>query len=322
MSLLESRHILKPFKYPWAYDAWLRHEQMHWLFQEVPMLEDVTDWKFRLKKEEKNFLTNIFRFFTLSDMDVAGAYVSNYLPYFKQPEVRMMLLGFAAREALHIAAYNHLIETLDMPDSIHKEFMDYKEMKEKHEYLLERQSKRNGKYSVALDIATFSGFIEGLQLFSSFIMLLNFTRYGKMKGMGKIISWSILDEELHVHSMIQLFREFIHENPELWNNTLKKQIYSVAEKLVEMEDNFIDLCYNTGSIEGLEREDIKQYIRYIADRRLLSLGLKNIFKVKDNPLPWVDGMLYAVKHTNFFENTETAYTKGAITGTWEDVWAK
>ena len=103
---MDERNSFKPFNYPWAYEAWLKHEQIHWLHTEVPMLEDVKDWKNRLTASEKQFLTHIFRFFTQGDIDVAGGYVNNYLPYFKQPEVRMMLLGFAAREALHIAAYS------------------------------------------------------------------------------------------------------------------------------------------------------------------------------------------------------------------------
>ena len=110
--LTEERTHFKPFTYPWAYEAWLKHEQVHWLHTEVPMLEDVKDWKNKLTEPQKNFLTHIFRFFTQGDIDVAGGYVKNYLPYFPQPEIRMMLMGFAAREALHIAAYSHLIETL------------------------------------------------------------------------------------------------------------------------------------------------------------------------------------------------------------------
>ena len=182
--LTDARDHFKPFSYSWAYDVWLRHEQSHWLHSEVPMAEDVKDWKKNLSKEEKQFLTQIFRFFTQGDLDVAGGYVENYLPYFKQPEIRMMLLGFAAREALHVAAYSHLIETLGMPDSTYADFLEYKEMREKHEYFLELSAKNGTLESVATNIAAFSAFTEGMQLFSSFIMLLNFTRHGKMKGMG------------------------------------------------------------------------------------------------------------------------------------------
>ena len=168
--LTDERTSFKPFAYPWAYESWLKHEQSHWLHTEVPMLEDVKDWKNKLTKEEKNFLTHIFRFFTQGDIDVAGGYVKNYLPYFPQPEVRMMLLGFAAREALHIAAYSHLIETLGMPDTTYAEFLEYEEMREKHNYVLDISSKNGDAASTATHIAVFSAFTEGMQLFSSFIM--------------------------------------------------------------------------------------------------------------------------------------------------------
>ena len=320
--LTDERTFFKPFQYPWAYDAWLKHEQAHWLHSEVPMLEDVKDWKNKLSTEEKQFLTHIFRFFTQGDIDVAGGYVKNYLPYFPQPEVRMMLLGFAAREALHIAAYSHLIETLGLPDVMYNQFLEYDAMKQKHDYVVDIAQQNTTKENTAKHIAVFSAFTEGMQLFSSFIMLLNFPRQGKMRGMGQIVTWSIVDETMHTESMIKLFRTYIEENKEIWNDDLKSQIYTIAEKMVSLEDKFIDLAFNMGGIDGLSADDVKLYIRYIADGRLISLGLKGVFKVKKNPLPWVEEMINAPTHTNFFENRATDYAKGALSGDWVDVWGK
>lgn len=319
MTLQDNRSYFKPFQYPWAYDAWLKHEQSHWLHTEVPMNEDVKDWKHKLTGEEKYFLTNIFRFFTQGDIDVAGAYVTSYLPHFPQPEIRMMLLGFAAREALHIAAYSHLIETLGLPETTYNEFLEYNAMKEKHEYVENMNTGDLGQ--MAQNIAVFSAFTEGMQLFSSFIMLLNFPRHGKMKGMGQIITWSIVDETQHTENMVKLFRTYIEENRSLWNDELKSQLYTIATKMVDLEDKFIDLSFNMGSMENLTADEVKNYIRYIADRRLISLGLKGIFGVKKNPLPWVEHMINAPTHTNFFENRATDYARGALTGKWDDVWA-
>jgi len=319
--ITDERTYFKPFNYAWAYDAWLKHEQSHWLHTEVPMLEDVKDWKKKLTPSEKQFLTHIFRFFTQGDIDVAGGYVRNYLPYFPQPEIRMMLMGFAAREALHIAAYSHLIETLGLPETTYNDFMEYKEMVEKHDYVLDISKQNTTKENTATHIAVFSAFTEGMQLFSSFIMLLNFPRHGKMKGMGQIVTWSIVDETQHAENMIKLFRTYIEENKEIWNDELKGRIYTIAERMVELEDKFIELSFATGGIQGLTQEDVKKYIRYIADRRLISLGLKGVFKVKRNPLPWVEEMINAPTHTNFFENRATDYAKGALSGDWSDVWA-
>jgi ribonucleoside-diphosphate reductase beta chain len=319
-NLLSERSYFKPFNYPWAYDAWLKHEQSHWLHTEVPMIEDVNDWKKRLTDGEKHFLTNIFRFFTQGDIDVAGGYVKNYLPYFPQPEIRMMLMGFAAREALHVAAYSHLIETLGMPESTYQEFLEYDSMRAKHDYFTDLSNSDGTPESIATNIAAFSAFTEGMQLFSSFIMLLNFPRHGKMKGMGQIVTWSIVDETQHAESMIKLFRAYVEENRDIWNDELKSSIYTIAEKMVELEDKFIELSFSMGEMEDLTEDDVKKYIRYICDRRLISLGMKGIFKVKKNPLPWVEEMINAPTHTNFFENRATDYAKGALSGSWENVW--
>lgn len=317
LTLMDERPSFKPFQYPWAYEAWLKHEQNHWLHTEIPMDKDVYDWNNRLEQDDRDFLTNIFRFFTQGDVDVAGAYVKNYLPHFKAPEVRMMLLGFGAREALHIAAYSHLIETLGMPDSTYTQFLEYEEMRQKHDFIMDVSAKDSS--NLAEQMAVFSAFTEGMQLFSTFVMLLNYPRHGLMTGMGEIVTWSITDETQHAENMIRLFRAYIEENRGLWNDELKAKLYAAAERMVELEDMFIDLC---GERRDLTKEQLKQYIRFIADRRLISMGLKGIFKVKKNPLPWVELMINAPIQTNFFESRSTDYSKGALTGSWSDVWAK
>lgn len=319
LKLTDKRSSYKPFKFPWAYDFWFAHEQAHWLHTEVSLLEDIKDWKNKLTDSEKNFLTHIFRYFTQGDIDVAGGYINNYLPVFPQPEIRMMLSGFAAREALHVAAYSHLVETLGLPETTYNEFLKYDAMKDKHEYL-ESIAGQDAK-TVAQQIAVFSAFTEGMQLFSSFIMLLNFSRHGKMKGMGQIIKWSIRDEECHCEGMIKLFRTFIQENKDIWTDQLKSEIYDIAEKMVELEFSFIDLAFSMGPMENLTADDVKGYVKYITDRRLISLGMKGIFKVKKNPLKWVEEQLDPPIHTNFFENRSTDYAKGALTGSWGDVWS-
>jgi ribonucleoside-diphosphate reductase beta chain len=143
-----------------------------------------------------------------------------------------------------------------------------------------------------------------------------------MKGMGQIVTWSIVDETMHCESMTKLFRTYIEENKEIWNDELKGELYTVATRMVELEDKFIDLAFQMGDMQRLSSEDVKQYIRYIADRRLISLGLKGVFKVKKNPLPWVEEMVNSPVHGNFFENRVTDYAKGALSGTWDDVWGK
>jgi ribonucleoside-diphosphate reductase beta chain len=317
MSLIDSKPIYKPFMYPWAYDAWLKQQQIHWLPEEVPLADDVRDWKHNLTPSEKNLLTQIFRFFTQADIEVNNCYMKHYSQVFKPTEVQMMLSAFSNMETVHIAAYSHLLDTIGMPETEYQAFMKYKEMKDKYDYMHKFNTKT--KKDIAITLAVFGGFTEGLQLFASFAILLNFQRFGKMKGMGQIVAWSVRDESLHTASIIKLFRTFVQENPEVWDEELKGHLYEACATIVHYEDAFIDLAFEFGNIEGLTSREVKRYIRYIADRRLNQLGLKDIYMIDNNPLPWLDEILNGVEHTNFFENRVTEYSKASTTGTWEDV---
>ena len=313
MSLFKERNFYKPFDYDWAFDAYDTMQKMHWLPSEVPLHEDIRDWNERLSKEEKNLINQILKFFTQGDVDIAKAYLDSYIPKFKSPEVRMMLSSFATSEANHAHAYSLLNDTIGESDLLDfKAFQEYKEMSNKHLYLFKDKGK--GIEGFLRDIACFSAFGEGLQLFASFVMLLNFQRYGRMKGMCQIVTWSIRDETHHVESMIKLFKTLIKENPKVWTDKFKKTIYQTARDMVELEDKFIDLAFEMGGIRGLNPDEVKKYIRYIADRRLLQLSLKPNYGIKDNPLGWLDWVLNGVEHANFFENRATEYNKGTITG--------
>ncbi len=318
-NLLTERHVYKPFKYPWAYEAWLTQQQVHWLPEEVPLAEDVRDWARNLNESEKNLLTQIFRFFTQSDIEVNNCYMKHYTKVFKPTEVQMMLSAFSNMETIHIAAYSHLLDTIGMPETEYSAFLRYKEMKDKYDFM--QQFNSEDLRSTAITLAVFGAFTEGLQLFASFAMLLNFPRFNKMKGMGQIVSWSVRDESLHCDNMVKLFRTLINENPQLWDESLQQELLDACRTIVEHEDAFIDLAFGLGPVEGLEAEEVKQYIRYIADRRLLQLGLEEEYHVEANPLPWLDSMLNAVEHTNFFENRATEYSKAATQGSWDEAFA-
>ena len=312
MSLLATRNYYKPFDHPWMFDYYVEQNQMHWFPEDVPLHNDVKDWQ-ELDINEKNLLTQIFRLFTQSDVDVSSGYVDRYMRIFKKPEARMMMGAFNNMESIHQHAYSLLLDTVGMPELEYKAFAEYEAMSDKHEYVNNIKVTANNKESIAKALAVYSGFTEGLQLFSSFIILLNFPRFGKMKGMGQIVTYSIRDESLHVEAMTKLFREFIQENIDIWTDDFKKEIYQACREMVALEDKFLDLVFEMGDIEGLTKKEVSQYIRYIADRRLLQLGLKPNYKVKDNPLGWLDEVL-GVEHQNFFEGRATAYMKAGLRG--------
>jgi ribonucleoside-diphosphate reductase beta chain len=142
-----------------------------------------------------------------------------------------------------------------------------------------------------------------------------------MKGMGQIITWSVRDESLHVEAMVKLFHTLINENPELWTNQLRDEIYTICQTIVNHEDAFIDLAFGIGGIEGMTAQDIKNYIRYIADRRLLQLHMKPLYKITKNPIPWLDSILNGMEFANFFEQRGTNYAKASTTGSWDAAFA-
>ena len=319
LDLLTANPVYKPFRYPWAYEAWLQQQRIHWLPEEVPLADDVKDWQKNLSASERNLLTQIFRFFTQADVEVNNCYMKHYSQVFKPTEVLMMLSAFSNIETVHIAAYSHLLDTIGMPEAEYTAFLKYKEMKDKYDYM--QNFSVDSKEEIAKTLAAFGAFTEGLQLFASFAILMNFPRFNKMKGMGQIVSWSVRDETLHCLSVIRLFRTFIQENPEIWTDDLRAEITQICATIVEHEDAFIDLAFELGGVQGLEAADVKTYIRFIADRRLTQLGLEPIYHVERNPLPWLDAMLGAIEHTNFFENRATEYSKASTEGTWEEAFA-
>jgi ribonucleoside-diphosphate reductase beta chain len=319
MSLLDAKPVYKPFSYPWAYEAWHMQQRIHWLPEEIPLADDVRDWKKNLEPSEKNLLTQIFRFFTQADIEVNNCYMKHYSQVFKPTEVQMMLSAFSNMETIHIAAYSHLLDTIGMPETEYTAFMKYKEMKDKYDYM--QQFGVGTKEDIATTLAVFGAFTEGLQLFASFAILLNFPRFGKMKGMGQVVTWSARDETLHTQSIIRLFKTFCDENPEVWTDELRSRLYVACNTIVTHEDAFIDLAFGLGEVQGLTPNEVKNYIRYIADRRLSQLGLQPMYQIEKNPLPWLDDMLNGVEHTNFFENRVTEYAKAATQGSWDDAFA-
>ena len=185
MSLLDARPVYKPFSYPWCYDAWLTQQRLHWLPEEVPLADDVKDWHNKLTPSEQHLMTQIFRFFTQSDIEVNNCYMKHYAQVFQPTEVQMMLAAFSNIETIHIAAYSHLLDTIGMPETEYSAFLQYKEMKDKYDYM--QEFSMDSLDNIAKTLAVFGAFTEGLQLFASFAILLNFPRLNKMKGMGQIV---------------------------------------------------------------------------------------------------------------------------------------
>ena len=315
-NLLSERAHYKPFEYPQFFEYFKLQQQAHWLPTEVPMADDLVDFKTKLTPQESNLIIQVLRFFTQGDIEVQNNYNSQLIPIFPKPEITMMLTSFAAMETVHVWAYSHLNDTLGLPEVEYSAFREYEAMKNKYEYL--QNFKVDTKRDIAKNLAIFGGFMEGIALFASFAILMNFPRRGLLKNVGQIITWSIRDESLHSEGVCALFREFIAENPELWTQEFKDEIYQACDEMIELEDHFIDTCFTLGSVEGLKPEDVKKYLRYIANKRLSDLNLEAKYDIEENPLPWMNLMVNGKEHANFFETRATEYAKGAIIDDWDD----
>jgi glutaredoxin 3 len=311
MSLLENSLVYKPFKYPWAVDYSVSHEKLHWGEWEAKLQDDVSQWKTTITAQEKNHITQILRLFTQSDVAVGTNYIEHYLQKFKNNEIRSMLASFANREFTHQRSYALLNDTLGLPEEEFTAFLEFEEMKEKVDFMTNIDT--NSYAGLAQAVAR-SAINEGMSLFSAFVMLINYSRFGKMRGMSEIVQWSIRDETLHCEGMTRLFREFCNEHPRIVNDEFKSVIYQMVREAVRLEDKVIDLAYELGEIEGLTAEEVKAYIRFIADRRLIQLGLKPNYGVKENPLPWLEPLIATTSHDNFFETVVTEYNADGLAG--------
>lgn len=298
--------------YHWAVELSKEHEDAHWTEKEVKLQEDVEQWSTgKITESEKYFIKQILRLFTESDVAVGKNYYEHFIPYFKNNEIRNMLGSFASREAVHQRAYALLNDTLGFGEDFYLEFKEYQEMVDKYEYITIdcSDTAQNISQSLALQVLT-----EGVSLFASFAMLLNFDRYGKMKGMSDVVRWSIRDESLHIQGNSKLLRAFLEEHPYLITDEWKKKVYDHARNIVKLEDAFIEKAFDIHEIEGITKEDVKVYIRYVTDYRLQQLGLKKNFEA-ENPFEWMDWIVKDA-HANFFEREVTSYSKNNLEGEW------
>lgn len=312
MALLESSVTYKPFQYPWAVEKSIAHEKIHWGEWEAKLQEDVAQWKTdAITPQEKAHITSILRLFTQSDVQVGTNYLEYYIPKFKNNEIRAMLTSFVNREFVHQRSYALLNDTLGLPEEEYSAFLEYEAMKEKIDFMgdIDINSHAGTAKAIARSVMN-----EGMSLFSAFAMLLNYQRFGKMKGMCEIVEWSVRDETMHCDGMVQLFREFCKEHPRIVTDEFKLSIYQMFRDGVALEDQVIETAFADGDIQGLSAQEVKQYIRYIADRRLIQLGLKGNWKVTKNPLDWLEWVLNGDSFKNFFEGTVTDYNAAGMDG--------
>jgi ribonucleoside-diphosphate reductase beta chain len=317
--LLTPRHYYAPFEYDQAYKYWELQQQAHWLHTEISLVADMNDWKFNLTDNERSVIGHILKGFTTAELHIEEYWSSKVSRWFKKPEILMMSSAFAAMESIHAVAYAYLNQTLGLED--YEAFSQDPTTKAKMDRLINTDG--DSIQDIARSLAVFSAFNEGVSLFSSFAILLNFSRFNKLKGVGQIIAYSCRDESLHAESGIYLFNTLVREYPDFWVDDFKKELYDAARLTVQLEDDYIDKAFELGEIEGLKPHDLKAYIRYRCNTRLNDIGLKKNWKNVDMDAvkritSWFEPMTSGMEMQDFFAGRSTSYAKSAIS--FEKIW--
>jgi ribonucleoside-diphosphate reductase beta chain len=314
-NIITERIVYKPFEYPKAYDFWLKQQQSHWLHTEVPMMSDINDWKQNLTETEKNIIGSILKGFAQTET-VVNDYWSNLVTkWFRKPEIIAMSVCFANMETVHAEAYSLLNEELGLDDF--SEFLEDETTMAKIEALMNVRDGHNNAVNyaeVARSLAVFSAFTEGVNLFSSFAILLSFKLRNKLKGVGQIVEWSIRDESLHSEAGCWLFKQLLADNPELNTPELKISVEEAAKLSLKLELDFIDRVYIMGDLEGCSKYDLVNFIKHRVNTKMKDLGYDPIIEDIDNDsvikMRWFDNLSGGKQHSDFFATRVTNYSKG------------
>jgi ribonucleoside-diphosphate reductase beta chain len=316
--LLTANPVYKPFRYPWAYEAWLQQQRIHWLPEEVPLADDVKDWQKNLTPSEKNLLTQIFRFFTQADVEVNNCYMKQYSQVFKPTEVLMMMSAFSNTETIHIAAYSHLLDTIGMPEIEYTAFLKYKEMKDKYDYMQTSRSRTRprsprrwppsapSRKAAAVRVLRDPDELPALQ-------------QDEGHGAGRVVV--VRDETLHCLSVIRLFRTFVQENPRSGRRSFGATSTSSAPPSWNTRTPSSTSPSSWAASRGLDGAGGEAVHPLHRRPPPAAARLEPLYHIEKNPLPWLDEMLGAVEHTNFFENRATEYSRASTAGSWEDAFA-
>lgn len=321
--LKDERIQYKPFEYPQAKDYWLKQQQAHWLHTEVPLANDVSDWHSSLTDAEKNVIGGILKGFAQTETVVNDYWTGLVTKWFRKPEVIAMATTFGAFETVHAEAYSVLNEELGLDNFA--EFLEDPTTAAKIETLMNVRDSHDGQidwHEAARSLAIFSAFTEGVNLFSSFAVLLSFKMRNKLKGVGQIVEWSVRDESLHSEAGCWLFRTLMKEYPELKTEALINDIKEAAKVSLQLEFDFIDKVFESGDLENLKKEELKNFIKHRVNTKISDLGLEPLIPSSEidkgalKAMKWFDAVIAGKQQTDFFASRVTNYSKGHVD--WSD----
>ena len=315
--ITEPRLFYKPFEYQEAFNFYKDQHRVHWLADEVPLASDLNDWKQKLTESEKNLIGNILKSFAQTEVHVNDYWSTKVSLWFPKPEIQAMARVFADFESIHAEAYARLNEELGLDDF--EAFMEDESSKAKIDRLLETPGDNIAEQ--ALSLAIFSAFTEGVNLFSSFAILMSFQLRNLMKGTGQIVEWSVRDESLHSRAGCWLFNKLLEEQPELNTSEMRDNVIEACNISVKLEFDFIDKAFEMGAVEGLNVDQLKNFIKARANEKMIELGYNAIYNDIDpnllKQMEWFGHLTSGKTHQDFFAGRVTNYSKSAAD--WSDL---
>lgn len=308
---------LMPLKYKWAWEHYLNGCANNWLPSEVPMAKDIELWKSnRLSADERRVILRNLGFFSTAESLVGNNIVLAIFKHITNPEARQYLLRQAFEEAIHTHTFLYICESLGLDEG--EVFNMYNEIpcihqKDAFQMQLTADVLREdfttetteGAQKFLENLIGFYLIMEGIFFYSGFVMILSFLRQNKMTGIGEQYQYILRDETTHLNFGIDLINGIKEENPQLWTPEFQQHIVMLVKQAVELEIAYAEDCLPRG-ILGLQATMFREYVQYVADRRLERIGLRAQFGSK-NPFPWMSETIDLQKEKNFFETRVTEY---------------
>lgn len=314
---------LVPFKYRWAWDKYLSACANHWMPQEIPMGNDIQQWKSgNLTEDEKLIIKRNLGFFTTADSLAANNIVLGTYRHITAPECRQFLLRQAFEEAIHTHAYQYIVESLGLDEAeIFNAYHEVSCIRAKDEFLIPfidtltnphfKTGTVKADQELLKSLIVFSCIMEGLFFYVGFVQILAMGRQNKMRGAAEQYQYILRDESMHLNFGVDMVNAIKQENPHLWTPEFQNEILDLFEKAVALEYAYAHDTMPSGGILGLTRRNFEEYLRHICSRRCEQIGLAPLYPDAMNPFPWMSEAVDVKKEKNFFESKVIDYQAGS-----------
>ncbi len=309
---------LCPIKYQWAWEHYINGCANHWMPTEVSMQKDIQQWQSDLfSEDEKRLVLRNLGFFSTGESLVANNIILAIYKHVTNPEARQYLLRQAFEEAIHTHTFQYITESLSLDQrAVFNMYHEVDSIKGKDDFVMSltkevmqdnfNTNTLQGKQDFIKNLIGFYVIMEGIFFYSGFVMILSLHRQNKMIGIGEQFQYILRDETIHLNFGIDLINTIKAENPEIWTQQFQQQIIDLIKQAVQYEVQYAADCLPNGVL-GLNRDLFKQYVQFIANRRLQRIGLPEQYPNQQNPFPWMSETIDLAKEKNFFETRVTEY---------------